>query len=191
MITAIAGYILFPLIGYFLISSIISQLFGGSLVPGDNNNPNSGWIADEKVMGDARDAKRLTTMSQIQLALELYKNDKNAYPQSLNDLVTEGIIGAMPFDPKADDDLVAGSPTPSGDVGPWYYHYAASPTLDKYHLGAVLEDPENRALCSDADFDSSSNPNGGFNGGGVNPDLTCDGLSNNDDSVRPIYDLAN
>src|SRR3989338_3319608 len=39
VITAIAGYILFPLIGYFLISSIISQLFGGSLVPGDNNNP--------------------------------------------------------------------------------------------------------------------------------------------------------
>jgi len=59
----------------------------------------------------ARDARRVSDIKQITKALELYYSEKGYYPQyianlrcnmpnSLNSLITEGIIPAVPIDPK-------------------------------------------------------------------------------------------
>lgn len=92
----------------------------------------------------SRDARRISDIKQLQVALELYYSDNNAYPvettsggeavedsTNLADVVTDGYIAVMPTDP--------GSNT-------YYYH---SPTGGAtYCLGVDLEDANNTALSS-------------------------------------------
>lgn len=55
----------------------------------------------------ARDARRVSDMKQLQLALEMYYDDNSAYPVYATyaalttgaDLVTDGYLAAMPSDP--------------------------------------------------------------------------------------------
>lgn len=108
----------------------------------------------------SRDARRITDVKQIQLALELYfDGEGNAYPTAsgtcdvstqygLQVLKTEGYIPQVPKDP-----LSSGSN--------YCYNYAtpASGALTTYHLGTVLEDTGNSALTGDADFNSSGYTN--------------------------------
>jgi len=75
----------------------------------------------------ARDAKRISDINQLKMALQIYENAYSAYPANLDALKTGGFIGVIPVDP------VDGSP----------YQYCLSPTLG-YHLGtraAGLEGP--------------------------------------------------
>ena len=52
----------------------------------------------------ARDSRRLTDLSRIQSALELYRQGVgNSYPGSLNLLVTSGLMTTLPADPKSSD----------------------------------------------------------------------------------------
>lgn len=89
----------------------------------------------------ARDARRVSDLKQLQVALELYFDKNDKYPSTLNaSLLTPTYIAVIPNDP-------------SGTA----YGYAAfrgsSPTVcASYHLGAALEDPNNAALNSDADL---------------------------------------
>lgn len=106
----------------------------------------------------ARDARRITDIKQVQLALELYFDGQGSkYPagtdpattctatlsRGLEVLQTNGYIPGIPKDPL------------SGTT-PICYPYAtptgASPTT--YHIGATLEDT-NPALNSDKDCNSS------------------------------------
>ncbi len=50
----------------------------------------------------SRDAKRMADTRQIAAALELYYNDRQAYPGSLNEL-TPNYIGILPTAPKPQD----------------------------------------------------------------------------------------
>lgn len=114
----------------------------------------------------SRDARRITDIKQVQLALELYfDGEGNAYPTAsatcdastqygLQVLKTEGYIPQVPRDP-----LSSGSN--------YCYNYAtpASGAITSYHLGSALEDTGNSALTGDADCTTScstfTNP---FNG---------------------------
>ena len=55
----------------------------------------------------ARDARRVSDMGQLQLALEMYYNDNTAYPltaDTLSPLVTDGFLPILPVDPSNSSD---------------------------------------------------------------------------------------
>jgi prepilin-type N-terminal cleavage/methylation domain-containing protein len=104
-----------------------------------------------------RDARRVSDIKQIQLALELYYDANGSFPVSLygtpNALVSGGYISAIPYDPQAT------SPCTS-DGGSGCYKYVALNSTGcgatctsgtSYHLAAVLEQAGNSAISSDAD----------------------------------------
>ena len=88
---------------------------------------------------DARDSKRLSDINSLQLALELYNNSNNEYPQALASLVTDGQIGAVPVDP----------------LGNSYSYAVNTDPATAYHLGITLEDTAHSALSGDADTNST------------------------------------
>lgn len=89
-----------------------------------------------------RDARRISDIKQLQLALELYYDQNANYPtpplgvgsgENLN-----GLIASIPTDPQTGDD----------------YAYAAlgsGSVCSSYHLGAVLETSGHSSLSSDSD----------------------------------------
>lgn len=102
-----------------------------------------------------RDAKRISDVKQIQLALELYYDANGKYPNvvSTTTLVTPGYIAALPQDP----------------VGNTEYSYAAyylsggtASVCSGYHLGASLEGSSNSVLQSDADISTTPTGYGGI-----------------------------
>lgn len=103
----------------------------------------------------SRDARRISDIKQLQLALELYFDDNSEYPTALNSIGNE-YIGNVPTDP-----LDSGSD--SGNY--WYYR----DTTTSYHLGATLESSDNSALDGDADHDSGTS---GFDGADPIYDIT-------------------
>ncbi len=109
----------------------------------------------------SRDARRVTDVKQIQLALELYFDGVGAgnYPLAnatacdgtqtnvygLDVLVSNGYIASVPHDPNA---AAASS----------CYRYASiapASARTSYHLAAVLEDATNSVLNSDKDCDDN------------------------------------
>lgn len=89
----------------------------------------------------ARDAKRISDIKQIQLALEMYYDDNSSYPASTTvaTLVTPGYIASIPTDPS--------------DSGAYPYDQISSGT--SYYLGASLE-TNHSVLSSDADNDGTN-----------------------------------
>ena len=89
-----------------------------------------------------RDARRISDLKQIQLALELYYDSNSGYPTALSSLAPS-FIATIPTDP-------------SNQAA---YSYAALGTgsnCTSYHLGASLEQSTNKALQSDADAAAST-----------------------------------
>ena len=108
----------------------------------------------------SRDARRVTDLKQIQLALELYFDGfgANQYPTGLlaatpcvNDsgltpLATQGYIGAVPHDPASATTC---------------YRYASASIngrITYYHLAGILEDAANPVLNSDRDCNDAAAP---------------------------------
>jgi prepilin-type N-terminal cleavage/methylation domain-containing protein len=104
-----------------------------------------------------RDARRVSDIKQIQLALSLYYDANSSYPVNLygspSVLVSQGFISAIPSDPKYS------TPCTSDSGGSACYAYVALNSAacgatctsgTSYHLGAVLE-TSNAAIASDAD----------------------------------------
>lgn len=92
-----------------------------------------------------RDARRISDLKQIQLALELYYDANGKYPATVSSttVVTPGYIAALPLDP----------------VGGTEYSYSAyyvtggtATVCTSYHLGASLEGTSNSVLSSDSDI---------------------------------------
>lgn len=136
----------FTLIELLVVISIIGVL--ASIVLASLNN------ARRK----SRDARRITDIKQLQLALELYFDGVGAsnYPAAsatcnattfygLEALSSNGYIPQIPVDP-------LGGATPC-----YRYAAASSGTRSTYHLGTTLEDTANPALNGDKDCDSSDN----------------------------------
>ena len=113
--------------------------------------------------GKARDARRISDIKNLQLALELNADENNGnYAAALVDLVPNN-ISAVPKDPSTEE----------------AYNYASAAA--EYHIGATLENAANMP-DNDADCDSSlAVPStcfnvltGGFNGVVGDPDLLYD-----------------
>jgi len=88
----------------------------------------------------ARDARRISDIRQIQLALEVYYSDNNNYPTGLTvaNLVTPGYLPVLPTDP------VTGA-------GYSYAALGSGATCSSYHLGATLEETTSSSLSNDVD----------------------------------------
>lgn len=88
----------------------------------------------------ARDARRLSDIHQLQLALEMYYDSRGRYPADLADLAP-AYIGATPIDPD----------------GINFYQYCITLNGANYHLGTRetgLEMPDNGALIGDMDIEN-------------------------------------
>ncbi|HBB56455.1 TPA: hypothetical protein DEW47_01955 [Patescibacteria group bacterium] len=107
----------------------------------------------------SRDARRVSDIKQLQIALELYFDAKRGYPSALTaaNLVTPGYISVIPTDP----------------VGGGAYQYAAlNAGCTSYHLGATLEDANHAALQTDVDAVAGTAGTGCPNGAGSAADFT-------------------
>ena len=89
----------------------------------------------------SRDARRISDIKQLQLALELYFDSNAQYPTSagvgVGAVVSSGFIASTPTDPV------------SGNV----YGYGVNQPGTDYILQATLEDVDHQALDSDIDVD--------------------------------------
>ncbi|MBI2587957.1 type II secretion system protein [Candidatus Azambacteria bacterium] len=115
----------------------------------------------------ARDARRISDLRQLQLALEIYA-DQNAgkYPTAIS-LLSPGQISKVPTDPVGNTN--------------YSYSYRTADQLS-YHLGASLEDANNNALNSDADAAADAGFTGDFGGADA-------GKCNTADAGSACYDL--
>ncbi len=87
----------------------------------------------------SRDARRISDVAQMKIALELYADaNDTSYPTSLNDLVTQGYLPAVPTDP-------------STGAAYLYAALGSGTVCSSYHIGATLEEDTNQALDSDMD----------------------------------------
>jgi len=97
----------------------------------------------------SRDAKRVSDIKQLQLALELYYDTKGEYPDAIANLLTEGLIPAEPVDP-------LGGSYPynaytSTTIAGANDCTEASETCIYYHLGASLENLTHAVVATDDD----------------------------------------
>lgn len=89
-------------------------------------------IALNTARAKARDARRVSDIKQIQTALELYFNDKSAYPSSTAALVP-AYMGQVPTNP---------TPTNDGNCAASYsYVYTPQSSNRSYTLTYCLGDP--------------------------------------------------
>jgi prepilin-type N-terminal cleavage/methylation domain-containing protein len=106
-----------------------------------------------------RDARRISDIKQIQLALELAYDADGSYPAVLSTttIVTPGYIAALPTDP-SDQGAYAYTP----------YTVSSGGTIcSGYHLGTSLETAGHTSLNSDADV--ASVPTGYYVCSGASP----------------------
>ncbi|OGG50410.1 hypothetical protein A3C18_00565 [Candidatus Kaiserbacteria bacterium RIFCSPHIGHO2_02_FULL_54_11b] len=94
-----------------------------------------------------RDARRVSDIKQLQLALELYYDANSAYPAELTTaaLVDAGYIATMPTDPS---DSPGTACTTGAEAS--CYDYDQTSSGASYELGANLETSGHTALNSDA-----------------------------------------
>jgi len=112
----------------------------------------------------ARDAKRISDIKQIQLALEMYYDEHDGvYPAAISntELTDDGYLSVVPKDPG-----------PAG--GNYLYAGLGSTSCLSYHLGATLE-TSNTVLDSDKD---------------ANAGTACAGSVADWEGSDPIYDVT-
>lgn len=113
----------------------------------------------------ARDSKRVDEIKQLQNALQLYYNDNQSYPTTLDrDILVPIYIKTIPKDPATGGD----------------YLYAAlfdGNTCGNYHLGATLEITPLNTGALETDFDAPASQGVC---GGSNADFSGD---------DPVYDV--
>lgn len=136
----------------------------------------------------SRDARRITDLKQIQLALELYFDAQGStYPVATATCTTPATTGVGEHNGL--QALVNGGYIPqiSRDPGnaATCYRYG-TPTAGPqttYHLGATIEEATNPALSGDKDqAATASGWTNDFNGGGTG--------ANGDSPTAPIYDVV-
>lgn len=94
----------------------------------------------------SRDAKRVSDIQNLQLALELYFDSNSAYPDSLTDLSPE-FIPSDPIDPLTSAAYPYENLTSTGTT----CVFSTGGACVLYHLGANLEGSGSNVLDTDAD----------------------------------------
>jgi prepilin-type N-terminal cleavage/methylation domain-containing protein len=107
-----------------------------------------------------RDARRLSDIKQIQLALELYYDQNNSFPPNVSSsntfdpavLTGPGYISVVPVDPTTGTayKYTAYASTAAGQ----------SAVCTNYHLGTGLESANHNALQTDVDISTNNPANG-------------------------------
>jgi prepilin-type N-terminal cleavage/methylation domain-containing protein len=118
-----------------------------------------------------RDAKRVSDVKEIQLALELYYDANSGYPTSLAPLAPS-YISAIPTDPSSSATCTTGTQAGCYDYVP--LTGLATSGCGAYHLGTSLEVNDTVTLTGDADGTT-----GGTYGSGTSDGSVCTGASNN------------
>lgn len=126
----------------------------------------------------SRDAKRVSDIKNVQLALELYFDSCGQYPNTTPDLLTTAnngcggtvtladFLSAVPVDPS------------SGDP---YDYTGLNANCTSYHIGSTLEDANHQVLDSDSDA-AADNANA----------VACEGAGavDFDGTVATTYDVT-
>lgn len=113
----------------------------------------------------ARDAKRISDVKQLQLALELYFDDNSGYPTDIDALATDGYLPVIP--------------TPPTGTGETEYLYAGLGTgCTDYHVGITLENAGHEAFESDFDVAADNDEA-----------VACQASTVDFGGVDPVYDL--
>lgn len=101
----------------------------------------------------SRDARRVADIKQIQLALEMYFDSNEEYPENVADLATT----YLPTEPK-DPSTAASYPYDNyeSSAGAACDAAATAGTCLFYHIGTLLEDTANTGLASDRDLEIGS-----------------------------------
>lgn len=86
----------------------------------------------------ARDARRISDIKQIELALEMYYDANNKYPPAANIANLSPYLSTIPTDPSNNSSYL-------------YAGLGSGATCTGYHLGVTLEDVNNIVLQSDKD----------------------------------------
>ncbi len=128
----------------------------------------------------SRDARRISDVGQIQLALELYFDSSSSYPVTAYAAITTPLAPLAPtYLPKL--------PVDPQNTGNYVYKYYGSTT--KYALTSTLERGDNSALLTDADILSATGY--GYSGTSVgcsNTDGTAQGQAS---PTETCYDITN
>lgn len=107
----------FTLIEILVVATIIGLLLSG------------GVISYSYLSKQSRDARRKTDIEQIRSALEMYRSEKNVYPNFAGDCASGILLPTLtPYLPKIPDDP---KPTP--------YNYYCNITNSSYTISAYLE----------------------------------------------------
>jgi prepilin-type N-terminal cleavage/methylation domain-containing protein len=134
----------FTLIELLVVIAIIGIL-AGIIVPNLNSAKQSG-----------RDAKRISDLKNIQLALALYYGDQISphYPLTLNDLVTGGYLSSTALVDPSGNNYVYSALT--SKTGPSSQNCINPNVIIYYHLGAKLDgsNTDGSGLLSDANGDA-------------------------------------
>src|SRR3989344_1101146 len=115
----------------------------------------------------ARDAKRVTDIKQIQLALELYFDSNGKFPGALtnaNDLAPV-YISTIPTPPTGVSGVTA------------YAYVPLNSTCNSYHLGSALELSNNTVLSSDSDATAGTVASGGSCGSAISATADFNGAT--------------
>jgi len=125
----------------------------------------------------SRDAKRVSDVKQLQLALELYFDAEGGYPDALTKLSPD-YIPSDPVDPLDDAAYEYNAYTSAGiDSSDTNDCDESSETCTTYHLGSSLEADSHTSLDSDSDTT-----------GGTVKGADTDGCS--EESGRSCYDVT-
>jgi type II secretion system protein G len=94
-----------------------------------------------------RDAKRVTEVKTIQLALEMYFDSCREYPAALAATSTNGCASGTDF-----GDFMSSIPVDPMNTGNFVYTYRTNGSpYSQYVLRATLEDSSNKVLTNDVD----------------------------------------
>ena len=128
----------------------------------------------------SRNARRITDIKQLQLALELYFDGAGGgqYAGTLATLVTGNYIPSIPIDPLGNTGALCRTA-----IGYCFWVPAAG-SRTTYHLGANIEDAANsvQLMASDKDCNSGT-------GAGCTSGVTYSGGFNGNPSPDIIYDV--
>jgi prepilin-type N-terminal cleavage/methylation domain-containing protein len=113
-----------------------------------------------------RDARRVSDVKEIQLALELYFDANQAYPTSLAPLAPT-YISALPTDPSSTATCTNGTQAGCYVYAPLEGASGSASICGSYHLGTSLEVNNSSTLLSDADANPASDG------------TVCTGIQNN------------
>ena len=103
----------------------------------------------------SRDARRITDIKQIQLALELYfDGQSNKYPAASTSCVAGG--AAYGLEALATGNYIPQVPRDPLSTSTCYRYAASGVSPTTYHLGGTIEDAANPSLNGDKDFDSAA-----------------------------------